>query len=79
MISEALLTLPQMLAQMDIALVDEIKAQSRKSGTHVAVNGIFVAEQSRQYLYTFTLLDPWEPQDDTPLKSNLAVLKKFRE
>jgi len=55
-----------MLNQMDLALTDEINAQGKKSGNHIAVDGELIAEQSGQHLYIFTLQDPWEPQDDAP-------------
>jgi hypothetical protein len=64
------LTLGQMLSQMDLALTDEINAQGKKSGNHIAVDGELIAEQSGHHLYIFTLQDPWEPQDDTPVKIN---------
>lgn len=64
------LTLTQMLSQMNLALTDEINAQGKKSGNHVAVDGELIAEQSGQHLYIFTLQDPWEPQDDAPVKIN---------
>jgi len=65
------LTLAQMLSQMDYALNDEINAQDKKSGNHIAVDGELIAEQSGQHLYIFTLQDPWEPQDDTPVRINI--------
>src|SRR5690348_15873688 len=61
-----------MLSQMDLALIDEINAQSKKSGHHIAVDGELIAEQSGQHLYIFTLQDPWEPQDDAPVKINIG-------
>jgi len=61
-----------MLNQMDLALTDEINAQGKKSGNHIAVDGELIAEQSGQHLYIFTLQDPWEPQDDAPVKINIG-------
>lgn len=72
MIEAETLTLAQMLSQMDLALTDEINAQSKKSGNHIAVDGELIAEHSGQHLYIFTLQDPWEPQDDAPVKINIG-------
>lgn len=72
MIDAETLTLAQMLSQMDLALTDEINAQGKKSGNHIAVDGELIAEQSGQHLYSFTLQDSWEPQDDAPVKINTS-------
>ena len=55
------LSLQQMLSEMDIALDVEIRAQEAgsKSAKHVAVDGHFLEEQAGLYLYQFSLLDPW--------------------
>jgi hypothetical protein len=77
-IDEETLTLAQMLSQMDLALVDEINAQSKKPGNHVAVDGELIAEYSGQYLYIFMLQDSWEPQDDTPVKIKLHGAQEIK-
>lgn len=65
-----MLTVPlqQMLNEMDHALTEEIKAQKNKTSSRkVAFDGKPLSEQSNHYLYTFSLDEPWEPQDDTPV------------
>src|SRR5437660_7627477 len=69
---EETLTLAQMLSQMDLALIDEINAQGKKSGNHIAVDGELTTEQRGQHLSIFTLQDPWEPQDDAPVKITIG-------
>jgi AAA domain/PLD-like domain len=64
------LSLQQMLSNMDIALDVEIKAQEvgSTSTKHVAVDGRFLEEQAGLYLYQFSLLDPWDVNDDSPTR-----------
>jgi len=65
--------LQQILSEMDAALADEIKAQSsRKSAEHVAVDGKLLAEESGHYIYSFSLKDSWEPEDDTPISIKVS-------
>jgi len=65
--------LQQILSEMDTALADEIKAQSsRKSADHIAIDGKLVAEESGHYVYSFSLKDPWEPEDDTPIRIKIS-------
>lgn len=60
--------LQQILSEMDLALADEINSQqTKKTAKRIAVDGKPISEQSNQYLYTFSLEEPWEPQDETPL------------
>ena len=72
------LTLAQMLEQMDSALLDEIKVQRKKSGSHIAVDGSLITKQTGQYLYIFILQDSWEPQDDTPFKINFGGSQEIK-
>jgi hypothetical protein len=61
-------TLKSMLAEMHQALSDEIEAQDRfRQREHTGVDGELLSESNGQYIYSFTLIEPWEPQDDTPL------------
>ena len=78
MVGEECLTLTQMISQMDLALIDEINVQSKKSGNHIAVDGEPIAEHSGQHLYIFTLQDPWEPQDDAPVKINIRGVQEIK-
>ncbi len=72
-------TLAQILGEMDTALADEIKAQSTKrSADHVAVDGKLVAEESGRYVYVFSLQDPWEPEDDTPVRVRISGIPAIR-
>lgn len=66
------------LEQMDIALLDEIKVQRKKSSSHIAVDGSLITKQTGQYLYIFILQDSWEPQDDTPFKSNFGGSQEIK-
>ncbi len=60
--------LKSMLAEMDQALCDEIEEQTRfPRREHTGVGGELLSESNGQYIYSFTLIEPWEPQDDTPL------------
>jgi DNA replication protein DnaC len=77
-ISVAHLTLEEMLGSMDLALSDELKAQSKRPAQHVAINGTLLSEQSGLFIYVFTLCDPWEPQDDTPLKIKINRTQELR-
>lgn len=66
-------TLAQVLSEMDSALADEIKAQSTKrKADHVAVDGKLLAEESGRYVYVFSLQEPWEPEDDTPVRIRIS-------
>ena len=78
MISVAHLTLQEMLGSMDIALSDELKEQSKRPADHIAINGTLLSEQSGQFIYVFTLCDPWEPQDDTPLKIKINRTQELK-
>jgi AAA domain len=63
-----LLDLQHILAEMDQALADEIFKQSNyKQVKHTAIEGKLLTEGNGQYIYLFTLTEPWEPQDDAPL------------
>ncbi len=60
--------LQQIISEMDLALADEINSQqTKKTAKRMAVDGKLLSEQSNQYLYVFSLEEPWEPQDETPL------------
>ncbi len=62
------LTREGMLAGMQQALDEEIAEKiARPNIKHSAVGGKLVSEGNGQYLYQYTLLDPWTPDDDTPL------------
>ena len=66
-------TLAQMLSEMDSTLADEIKKQSTKrTADHVAVDGKLIAEENGRYVYAFSLQDPWEPEDDTPVRVKIS-------
>ncbi len=60
--------LQHMLAEMDQAIADEIVKQTKsKRIKHTGTDGTLHTEENGQYIYQFTLTEPWEPQDDTPL------------
>lgn len=60
--------LDQMLREMDEAVADEIDELSNfKPIKHSAVDGKLLSEGNGQYIYQFTLAEPWEPQDDGQL------------
>lgn len=62
------LTREQMLAEMEQALDEEIaKKSAEKSIKHSATDGKLLSEGNGQYIYQFTLVDPWTPDDDAPL------------
>jgi hypothetical protein len=62
------ISLAQTLAEMDQALADEIQAQKTRANIkHSAFDGQLISDGNGQYIYQFKLVDPWEPQDDTPL------------
>jgi len=61
------LTLKQMLHDMTLAIDAEIKAQESGEKSHSASNGKLVGEQPGLYLYSFSLEEPWEADDDTPI------------
>src|SRR5712692_4372717 len=61
------LTLKQMLHDMTLAIDAEIKAQESGDKSHKATNGKLVGEQPGLYLYSFSLEEPWEADDDTPI------------
>jgi hypothetical protein len=51
---------------MNQALSNEIEAQSQfRQREHTEVGGELLSESNGQYIYSFTLIEPWEPQDDT--------------
>ena len=64
------LSLQQILSEMDSALEIEIKTQESgsRSTRHVAVDGHFLEEQAGLYLYQFSLTDPWDVNDDSPTR-----------
>src|SRR5579872_7299290 len=61
------LSLKQMLHEVDLALAAEIKAQESGEKSHKATDGKLVGEQPGLYLYSFSLEEPWEADDDTPI------------
>src|SRR5258708_15787417 len=64
----ASITLAEMFSEMDQAIADEIERQSTfKQIKHSAVDGKLLSEGNGQYIYQFTLTEPWEPQDDGQL------------
>jgi hypothetical protein len=64
----ASIALNQMLKEMKQALTDEIDKLSKfKPIKHSAVDGKLLSEGNGQYIYQFTLTEPWEPQDDGQL------------
>ena len=68
MISSTTFSLEQMLVEMDQALSEEIeKLSTFRQVKYSAVDGRLLSEENGRYIYQFTLLEPWEPQDDTPL------------
>jgi hypothetical protein len=73
------LTREQMLAEMDQALDEEIaKKSSEKSIKHSATDGKLLSEGNGQYIYQFTLTDPWTPDDDAPLTIANEAAKGIR-
>lgn len=63
------LTRELMLREMDQALADEIDKQSPSNRAHhTATDGQLITHENGQYIYTFTLDEPWDPQDDAQLK-----------
>ncbi len=68
------LSLQLMLSEMDIALDVEIRAQEAgsKSAKHIAVDGRFLEEQAGLFLYQFSLLDPWDANDDSPARIQVS-------
>lgn len=68
MTTQGSLTRERMLAEMQQALDEEIAEKSaRPNIKHSAVDGKLLSEGNGQYIYQFTLLEPWTPDDDTPL------------
>jgi hypothetical protein len=66
-----------MLSEMDQALTDEIEKLSVfKPIKHSAVDGTLLSEGNGQYIYQFTLTEPWEPQDDGPLSIANANMQR---
>ncbi|GHO89183.1 AAA domain-containing protein [Dictyobacter formicarum] len=64
----AVLTLSQMLHEMDRALDDEIKEKSNSKQTkYIAQDGKLLSEEGGHYIYRFTLAEPADLQDDVPL------------
>jgi len=62
------LDIQSMLVEMNQALADEVVKQSNyKQIKYTAIDGMLVSEGNGQYIYQFTLTEPWEPQDDAPL------------
>ncbi|HEY1353701.1 MAG TPA: AAA family ATPase [Ktedonobacteraceae bacterium] len=62
------LTLAQMLSEMEQAVAEEVKKlRTFKPIKHSAVDGRLLSGGNGQYIYQFTLTEPWEPQDDSPL------------
>lgn len=73
------LTHEQILIEMDRALADEIAKQSNlNSAHHTATNGKLVTNGNGQYIYTFTLDEPWDPQDEAPLRIAHANGKEIK-
>lgn len=73
--------LAQMLSEMDQALTDEIEHQSQspfKRVKHSAVDGKLLSEGNGQYIYQFTLTEPWEPQDEAPLSIANAAMQGIK-
>lgn len=68
-----------MLAEMDIAIADEIAAnKSRTSFARVARNGSFVERTTTHFLYDFTLDDLWEPDEGTSLSIQIPSASSVR-
>ena len=66
-------TLVAMLRAMDAAIEVELEFVRRYTGGrgHVAVDGVAVGNSGGQFLYVFDLKEPWEPQDDAPIRVKL--------
>ncbi len=61
-------TLKTMLERMDTALRDEIESSQRDNRAgRIATDGQLINETGGQYVYAFSLDEPWEPSDDTPI------------
>lgn len=72
-------TCEQMLAEMEQALDEEIaKKSADKSIKHSATDGKLLSEGNGQYIYQFTLIDPWTPDDDAPLTIANEAAKGIR-
>ncbi len=79
LISASIPSLEQMCSEMDAALDAELEAQKfNKSVKHIAVNGKLLAEQNGYYLYVFSLNDPWEPEDETPVSINVNNIPSIK-
>ncbi len=76
--SDKILTLPQMIQQMRVAIREEIKETKRKAYKHTASNGKVLADKPGEHTYIFTLSESWEPQDDTPLKIKFSGLQDIK-
>lgn len=81
LISQATLTLSQMLKEMDQAIGDElsyIKQHQYSQTKYTAIDGQIISEQGSYNIYQFILETPWEPQDDTPVKVVFAETQEFK-
>src|SRR5436305_2112389 len=69
-----------MLQGMDIALADEIKELQTddRRRRHYASNGTLVSDYNSHYIYDFTLEDPWEVADDTPVSIKFEMSQEAK-
>ncbi|HLG64839.1 MAG TPA: AAA domain-containing protein [Ktedonosporobacter sp.] len=79
MATQGSLTREGMLAGMQQALDEEIAEKiARPNIKHSAVDGKLVSVGNGQYIYQFTLLEPWTPDDDTSLSIVNAEAKSIK-
>jgi hypothetical protein len=57
-----------MLNEMDRAIAAELEVTKRSTKGHVATDGQFIGEVGGNHLYSFQLEEPWEPQENAPLR-----------
>ncbi len=70
MVNTVVISPQQMLSEMDRALEIEIKVKEKGSNSrsYIAVDGEPCGEQNGFYLYQYSLIEPWTPEDDTPVR-----------
>ena len=71
-------TLLQMIQEMKMAIREEIKETKQKAYRRTASDGKLLSDKPGEHIYLFTLSEPWEPQDDTPLKIKFGGLQDIK-
>ncbi|MGZ3601032.1 MAG: AAA domain-containing protein [Ktedonobacterales bacterium] len=68
-----------MLSEMDVAIADEIAEIERYNRRQrIATNGQLISEAGGHFTYSFSLDEPWEPEDDTPVTIKLQNSSSIR-